>query len=64
LGRSRWFDVTLHVHLSVVILAAIVALAAVESPTFAAVTLFSYLALILLHEWGHAAVAHHFGYDV
>src|SRR6266853_1807335 len=64
LGRSRWFGATLHVHLSVVILVAIVALAAIESPTFAAVTLLSYLGLILLHEWGHAAVAHYFGYDV
>ena len=64
LGRSRWFGATLHVHLSVVILAAIVALAAIESPAFAAVTLLSFLGLILLHEWGHAAVAHYLGYEV
>jgi Zn-dependent protease len=64
LGRSRWFGATLHVHLSVVILVAIVALAAIESPAFAAVTLLSYIGLIFLHECGHAAVAHYFGYDV
>ena len=64
LGRSRWFGAKLHVHLSVVILTVVVALAAVESPAFAAVTLLSFLGVVLLHEWGHAAVAHHFGYAV
>jgi len=64
LGRSRWFGARLHVHLSVVIVVAAVGLAAIESPAFAAVTLVSFLGVILLHEWGHAAVAHHFGYSV
>jgi len=52
------------VHLSVVVVTVVVALVAVENPAYAAVTLASYLGLILLHELGHAAVAHHFGYRV
>ena len=64
LGRSRWFGAKLYVHVSVVIVVGAVALAAMESPVFAAVTLLSFLGLMLLHEWGHAAVAHHFGYRV
>jgi Zn-dependent protease len=61
LGRSRWFGARLHVHLSVILVTAVVALAAVQSPAFAAVTLASFLGVTLLHELGHAAVAHHFG---
>jgi len=64
LGRSRWFGARLYVHLSVIIVVVAVALAALESPAFAAVTLTSFLGVILLHEWGHAAVAHHFGHSV
>jgi stage IV sporulation protein FB len=64
LGRSRWFGARFHVHLSVVVVSALVALAGVESPVFAAVTLASFLGLIVLHEFGHAAVAHRFGYSV
>jgi membrane-associated protease RseP (regulator of RpoE activity) len=50
--------------LSVIVVTVVVVLAATENPAFAAVTLFSFLGLILLHEWGHGAVAHHFGYSV
>ena len=64
LGRSRWFGARFHVHLSVVVVTAIVALAGVENPAFAAVALASFLGLIVLHEFGHAAVAHRFGYAV
>jgi Zn-dependent protease len=64
LGRSRWFGARLHVHLSVILVTVVVALAAVQSPAFAAVTLASFLGVTLLHELGHAAVAHHFGYAV
>jgi Zn-dependent protease len=64
LGRTRWFHAALHVHLSVIVAVAVVALTAAESPAFAIVTLISLIALILLHEFGHAAVAHHFGYRV
>ena len=59
LGRSRWFGARLYVHLSVFIVAAAVGLAAIQSPAFAAVTLLSFLGVVLLHELGHAAVAHH-----
>lgn len=64
LGRSRWFGARLYVHLSVVVVTVIVALAAAENPEFAAVTLVSFLGVTLLHELGHAAVAHDFGYGV
>jgi len=64
LGRSPWFGPRLHVHLSVVAVTVVVALAAVQNPAFAAVTLASFLGVTLLHELGHAAVAHHFGYTV
>jgi Zn-dependent protease len=64
LGRSRWFGARLYVHLSVLIVTVVVALAAVQSPAYAAVTLASFLGVTLLHELGHASVAHHFGYPV
>jgi len=64
LGRTRWFGAALYVHLSVVVAAAVIALAGVQDPAFAAATLLSLVALILLHEFGHAAVAHYFGYPV
>lgn len=64
LGRSRWFGAKLYIHLSVVVVSLIVAMTAIESPTFAAVTVLSFFGVILLHEWGHAAVAHYYGYSV
>jgi Zn-dependent protease len=64
LGTTRWFGASLYVHLSVIVAAGVLALTAVQSPAFAAASLLSLLALILLHEFGHAAVAHHFGYSV
>ena len=64
LGRSRWFGARLYVHLSVIVVTVVVALAAIQNPAYAAVTLASFLGVTLLHELGHAAVAHHFGYDV
>jgi Zn-dependent protease len=63
-GRSRWFDARLYVHLSVVIVTVVIASAAVQNPTYAAVTLASFLGVMLVHELGHASVAHHFGYTV
>lgn len=64
LGRTRWFHAALHVHFSVIVAAVFVALTGAENPAFGAATLASLVALILLHEFGHAAVAHHFGYRV
>jgi len=64
LGRLRWFGASLHVHLSVVIAMAVLALMAVDSPAYAIATLLSLLAVILIHELGHAAVAQYFGYSV
>jgi Zn-dependent protease len=64
LGRSRWFGARLYVHLSVVVVTVFVALAAAQSPAYAAVTLACFLGVTLLHELGHASVAHHFGYRV
>jgi len=64
LGRTRWFHAALHVHLSVVVALVVVALSATESPAFAFTTLVSLITLVLLHEFGHAAIAHHFGYRV
>jgi Zn-dependent protease len=54
----------LYVHLSVIVAVAVLAFAAVQNAVYAAATLVSLVALILLHEFGHAAVAHHFGYPV
>jgi stage IV sporulation protein FB len=64
LGTTRWFGASLHVHLSVLVAAAVLALTAADSPIFAVAALLSLLALILLHEFGHAWVAHTLGYSV
>jgi Zn-dependent protease len=64
LGRSRWFGAKLYIHLSVVVVLPMVAVTAIESPPFAAVTVLSFFGVIILHEWGHAVVAHHYGYPI
>lgn len=64
LGRTRWFGAALHVHLSIIVALVVVALSAAESPPFAFTALFCLVALISLHEFGHAAVAHRLGYKV
>lgn len=64
LGRSRWFGAKLYIHPSVVVVSLIVAVTAIESHTFAAVTALSFFGVILLHESGHAAIAHYYGYSI
>jgi Zn-dependent protease len=43
---------------------AVVAVLSLPSPLYAAVAITSYLAIITLHEFGHAYAAHRFGYKV
>jgi Zn-dependent protease len=64
LGRLRGIGAALYVHVSVLVAAAVLVLAGVQSPQFAAVTLLSLIAVVLVHETGHVVVAQRLGYSV
>ena len=63
-GTLNIFNSPLYVHASVFIVVGVVALFAIESPTMALVAVSSYIAIIFLHEIGHAYVAKRLGLDV
>jgi membrane-associated protease RseP (regulator of RpoE activity) len=64
LRQIRIFDARLYVHWSVVSVVALLALISLQSPIHAAVSIASYLAVILIHEAGHAFMARRLGYEV
>ena len=53
-----------YVHWSVLVVVALLALVSIRSPIHAAVAIASYLGIIVIHEAGHAWVAHRLGYGV
>ena len=61
LGRLRGTRAALYVHVSVPIAAVVIGFSALGSPVFATATFLSLIATILLHEIGHALVAHRLG---
>ncbi len=63
IGRLRGIHAALYVHISVVVASALLALAAIKAPAFSIATLLSLVGLILIHEVGHATVAHWLGYS-
>ena len=60
----RVFGAPVYLHISAVVVAALLGLSAVKSPAFGAIAIASYLSIILVHEVGHAFVANRLGLDV
>lgn len=70
--RSRWFPVgrgrirgvRVYVHWSVLVVVGLLALVSFSAPIYAAVSIASYLSIIVIHEVGHAWVARRMGCHV
>jgi Zn-dependent protease len=62
--RVRLLGAAVYVHWSVLVVIALLALVSIKSPIHAVVTIASYLAVIVVHELGHALVAERRGYAV
>jgi Zn-dependent protease len=62
--RTRILGARVYVHWSVLVVVALLALVSFRSPIYAAVAIASYLGIIVIHEAGHAWVAHRLGYAV
>jgi Zn-dependent protease len=62
--RARILGARVYVHWSVLVVIALIGLVSFNSPIHAAVAIASYLAVIVIHEAGHAWVAHRLGYEV
>ena len=58
------FGAPIYLHWPVLIVAAFMALMAISSPVFALLFFASYVVVIVIHEFGHACVAHLLGYEV
>jgi Zn-dependent protease len=58
------FGATIYVHQYVLIASAALVVLALRNWVLAITCLASYVAIIFAHEVGHAAIAHHLGYDV
>lgn len=54
----------MYLHISAVFVAGLLGLSAIKSPVFGATAIASYLAIIFVHEAGHAFVAHRLGMKV
>jgi Zn-dependent protease len=64
LRRVRLFGAPVYLHWSVFVVVLLLALVSLRSPVYAAISIASYLAVIAIHEAGHAWVAHRLGCDV
>jgi Zn-dependent protease len=62
--RVRVLGAAVYLHWSVLVVIAILGLVSIESPIHAAVAIASYLAVVVIHELGHALVASRLGYEV
>ncbi|HEX4153425.1 MAG TPA: hypothetical protein VHY75_14555 [Steroidobacteraceae bacterium] len=62
--RWRIFGAPIYVHSYVLLGLCLFAVVALRHPVAAAAATLSYLAIIFVHELGHAAVAHRLGYEV
>jgi Zn-dependent protease len=64
LGRTAAFGAPVFVHWSVLVPVGLMAAFAISNPIYGALFLFSYLAVIVTHELGHAFVARRLGYHI
>ena len=64
LRRVRILGARVYVHWSVFAIVLLLALVSLRSPVYAAISIASYLAVIVIHETGHAWVARRLGYEV
>jgi len=62
--KLRAFDAPIFMHWSLPAAVAVIALVALGSPVYGVLFVASYLAVILVHELGHAFVARRLGYQV
>ena len=63
-GRLPYLRAPLFVHWPVLVALGFIALYALQQPIYAGLAAASYLAVLLVHETGHALVARGLGYDV
>jgi Zn-dependent protease len=64
IGYLRKSEISLYAHWSVLLAVAILAASTIAAPLYALVSLGSVVALVLIHELGHAFIAHRLGYEV
>jgi hypothetical protein len=64
LRRVRILGAPVYLHWSVFVVVLLLALVSLRSPVYAAISITSYLAVIVIHEVGHAWVAHRVGCGV
>jgi Zn-dependent protease len=64
LRRARILGARVYVHWSVFAVVLLLALVSLRSPIYAVISIASYLAVIVIHETGHAWVARRLGYYV
>jgi Zn-dependent protease len=64
LRRVRILGAHVYVHWSVFAVVLLLALVSLRSPIYAAISIAAYLAVIVIHETGHAWVARRLGYHV
>lgn len=64
IGNTRVLGARLYLHWSVIAVVGLLAFMSFTSPIHAAVSIASYLGVIVIHELGHALTARHLGYDV
>jgi Zn-dependent protease len=62
--RIRVFGAPVYAHWSVLVAVAVLGLLGLNSPIYAGMAIACYLAVIFVHELGHAYVAHRLGYEV
>lgn len=58
------FHAPVFVHWGVLAIVGLMSFVAVSNPIYAVLFIASYLGTIVVHEWGHAFVAHRLGYEV
>jgi stage IV sporulation protein FB len=64
LGKERIFGAPVYTHWSVLVIGALILVYGWQNLIVSAISLLSFLSIILIHEIGHAAIAHKLGYDV